>query len=347
MKRSCRILTSTVLFALLIAVGGVLLWQYLPEESRASLASNFIDTDVPDYQFFQCSPNDENCCNGLNNTCDLRADEIMYAGLHNAMAARENGFLLGANHDLSMEKALESGYRAINIDFGMCSGKPQLYHGKCEIGTRDPIALLSNIVKFLDENPTETVIITVQFTNVPTETNPANIATVDDLVSVVNSVEGLMDKLHAHPDLSEPWPTLRELQNAGKQIILFHYNIGVCYHEGCPYGFHDYFVYAEETEFELASLVEVDDNTRSCNVTRGSNRATFFGINLFLTLPSRDAAAKLNSLPFLQSHVSDCEQRNDGNLANIVWVDFWTQGHLPLFVQQRNQYRGANSQLRH
>ena len=349
MKRSCTIITSTVFFALLIAVGGVLLWQFLPEESRASVASNFIDTEVPDYQFSQCSPNDVDCCNGLNNTCDLRADEILYAGLHNAMAARESGFLLAANHDLSMEKALESGYRAINIDFGMCGGIPQLYHGSCEIGTRDPKDLLSHVVKFVNENPTETIIITVQFANVPGETNPANIATVDDLVSVINSVDGLVDKLYAHPSLSEPWPTLRELQNSGKHIILFHYNVGVCYQEeeGCPYGLHDYFVYAEETEFELASLVEVKDTARSCNVTRGSNRATFFGINLFLTLPSRNVAAEINSLQFLQSHVSDCEQRNNGYLANIVWVDFWTQGNLPLFVQRRNQNRGATIERRH
>ncbi|GAX23668.1 hypothetical protein FisN_12Hh242 [Fistulifera solaris] len=347
MRRSCTIIISTVAFALLLAVSGVLLWQYLPEESRASVASTFIETEEPDYQFFQCLPTDVDCCNGLNNTCDLRLDEILFAGLHNAMAARENGFLLGANHDLSMEKALKYGYRAINVDFGLCGGVPQLYHGSCELGTRNPVDLLSHIVKFVGENPTETIVITVQFTKNSGETDPSNIATLDDLVSVVNAVDGLVDKLYAHPDLSEPWPTLRELQTLGKQIILFHYNVDICYESGCPYGLHDYFVYAEETEFEFATLLEVEETTRSCNVTRGSNVATFFGINLFLALPSRDVAAEINSLSFLQNHVSDCEERNEGNLANIVWVDFWTQGELPVFVQRRNHNRGVTSQQRH
>lgn len=322
------------------------MWQYLPEESRASVASNFIDTEVPEYRFSQCTEDDLNCCNGLNNTCDLRADEIMYAGLHNAMAARENGFLVGANHDLSMEKALEAGYRAINIDFGKCNGRPQLYHGKCGIGSRNPVQLLSNIVTFLDQNPTEIVLITVQFVNDDAETNPANVATVSDLVAVIDSVDGLTEKLYAHPGLSEPWPTLRELRDTGKQIILFHYNVGICHQEGCPYGLHDYFVYAEETEFQFASLLEIEDTTRSCSVTRGSNRATFFGINLFLTLPSRAAADTVNSIQFLQRHVSECEELNGGNLANIVWVDFWTRGQLPLFVQRRNNHRGVTSQRR-
>lgn len=339
------LLLSTILFVLLVVVGSVLLWQYLPEESRGAVASNFINTQVPDYVFAQCTMNDDNCCNGLNNTCDLRADEIMYAGLHNAMSAIENGFLVGANHDLSMEKALEAGFRAVNVDFGKCNGKSLFYHGKCEIGSRDPILLLSNIVKFLDENPTEIIVITVQFTNDAKETNPANIATLDDLVAVVNSVEGFVEKSYAHPGLSEPWPTLRELRDTGKQIIFFHYNIGICFQDGCPFGFHDYFVYAEETDFELASFEDIEDKSQSCNVTRGSNRATFFGINLFLTIPSRSTADQVNSLSFLQQHVNDCEEINGGNLANIVWVDFWAQGELPLFVQQSNQQRGSNSQI--
>ena len=48
-------------------------------------------------------------CNGLITNCDLRFNELMFAGLHNAMATVEDGFLFGANHDLSLEKALEAG----------------------------------------------------------------------------------------------------------------------------------------------------------------------------------------------------------------------------------------------
>ena len=43
------------------------------------------------FPFRQCSQNATLCCNGLENLCDLPINDVMFATVHNAMAAKENG----------------------------------------------------------------------------------------------------------------------------------------------------------------------------------------------------------------------------------------------------------------
>ena len=78
------------------------------------------------------------------------------------MAARENGFLLAHNHLLSLEKAHKAGYRAINMDIAHCEDGFQLVHGRCALGSRDPTRVFGNIVDFLENNPTEVLLLTMQ-----------------------------------------------------------------------------------------------------------------------------------------------------------------------------------------
>ena len=83
------------------------------------------------YEFIQCDDTSGtgDCCNGLEGICDLRANEVLYATLHNGMATFEDGFLFGPNHKYQLESALKAGYRGLNLDLCNCGGETIFCHG--------------------------------------------------------------------------------------------------------------------------------------------------------------------------------------------------------------------------
>ena len=86
---------------------------------------------APQYQFIQCDREGTgDCCNGLDSICDLRADEVLYATLHNGMATFEDGFAFGPNHKYQLERSLEAGYRGLNLDLCNCGGETTFCHGE-------------------------------------------------------------------------------------------------------------------------------------------------------------------------------------------------------------------------
>jgi hypothetical protein len=355
----CKSMVVVAGLALTVAVGGVILWQFIPEDSKDSIENNIqgilnktgdidIDIEIPDnplddgvpnggYQFYQCQ-DESNCCNGLDSICDLRANEIMYAGVHNAMAARDNGFWVQPNHQLSLERSLRSGYRAINIDMGKCDGELQLVHGVCAF-TRDPAEVFTNIVSFLETNPSEVILLNMQIDN---DAGGA-VVLLDDIYTVMESVEGFTSLLYAHPDTNTEWPTLRELTSSKKQILFFHYNGQTCQEVTCPSGFHDWFVYAAETEFSFGGVSDVRDTATSCTITRGSSTNDFFGVNMFVTPPSRTACSDLNTLQSTRTHTDACSSLNGGLDVNVVYVDFWDAGSLPELAQIENEARATEA----
>jgi hypothetical protein len=343
--------------ALIVAGGGVILWQFMPEESKATIQTNIevirnktddIGIDIPDnpldsgvpnggYQFHQCQ-DESNCCNGLDSICDLRANEILYAGVHNAMAARDNGFWISPNHRLSLERSFRSGYRAINIDIAKCDGELQLVHGICSF-SRNPAEVFANIVSFLETNPSEVILLNMQID----DDAGGEQVLLNDIYSLMETVEGFTSLLYSHPDTNTQWPTLRELVSSKKQILFFHYNGQTCQEVACPSGFHDWFVYAAETEFSFSEVAKVRDTANSCAITRGSSTAAFFGVNMFVTPPSRTAASELNTLESTRTHMNACSSLNAGLDANVLYVDFWDVGSLPELVQIENEARAKEA----
>jgi len=341
-KKCCKLACCLLVTFSLLIVGGVMLGIYLPEEQRKQLASTLIDAREPTFVFNKCESNTTECCNGLSTICDMRVDKVLFAGMHNAMATREDGFLIVPNHDLTMEKALTAGYRFINLDVGSCQGKLVFMHGRCHLGQLDPIETLSKIVAFLDRHPTEIIVLNLQGVQNEAENEYLDL---EEVATVLRRTPGFQDKLYVHKQRLQNWPALRELRDTGKQIILFHYKIGedICFRDGCPDGFHDWFLYAEETPFQFGSIADVEDTESSCLVTRGSARVVFYALNLFLTVPNRAASTTLNSVEFLQTHIPACMEENFQREPNVVLVDFWSRGDLPLYVQRQNAARARQA----
>ena len=358
----CFILVAAVL----VTVGGVLIWKLLPDTTKSSLqnASQDLTSGLtngggsardnsttssesslgtpPTFDYYRCSSYN-NCCNGVDTICDLRVSDVMFAGLHNAYSSVQDGFLLAGNHEYDLEQGLQAGFRAINVDLGNCNGNLELVHSKCELGTRDPYTVFTNIQLFLDKHPRDLLLIPIQVNN-----NVDQVVNLWDFYSILESIPGFTDRMYAHNE-TQFWPTMRDLMDADQRIILFVYNADViCRTPGnCPPGFHDWFLFASETQYEFESVADIEDTALSCPYDRGDQGyKDFYALNVFVSnpLPSKASAKLLNDATFLEAHVEACEQVVGRN-ASVVFVDFWEEGNLVDLVQSHNQQLGTGRRL--
>lgn len=342
-----KVLFGTFLLLAIAAGGGIILWQLLPERHREVVSSAIEDIEdglqnsgknasapPPTYTFMQCT-NATKCCNGLESNCDMRIHDILYAGIHNANADAQSGYRIAPNHLYHLESSLDYGYRAISMDIGKCDGALKLVHGFCKLGTRDPYEVFTNINTWLDNNPTEILLIVLEV-NDKAGDEKVYLSDINDMFS---SVSGFSEKLWSKAATAKNWPTLQELIDVNERVLFFTYNGEHCYEPNviCPTGFMDWFRYATETPYTFINADEVRNITNSCNATRGRPTASLYALNVFVTLPSLDVASEtLNTKEFLQQHISDCTTYNNDSIPNVVWVDFWDEGDLPEVVQIHN-----------
>lgn len=182
--RSCCTWPKIIIAAIILIGGGIAVWQLAPIDSaiqnviptfnntgsaggsgpgNSGAPPTDSPTQEPDYDFIQCAdPFGDDCCNGLDGGfCDFRVNEVMYATTHNANADFETGFLFSPNHNFKLEDSLEAGYRGINVDVCNCGGELVLCHGVCSFGLRDIVEVFSGINSFLDENPSEVLVVPI------------------------------------------------------------------------------------------------------------------------------------------------------------------------------------------
>ena len=281
-------------------------------------------------------------CNGLENLCDVRVNDMLFAVVHNAASTVADGFAL-ANHKWPLEQALDAGYRGINLDIGKCGddGELRLVHSNCAHGSRDPIEVFTNIMTFLEDNPNEILIMPTQIEN-----ESGGPVTAEDIGEMFLKVPGLIHLLYAHPGPSTPWPTLQELINRNERIVFFHYDGENCADPQvtCHPAFHDYWQYATETTFELDSIETIQDARVSCELTRGlDGEKDFFGINVFTTTPDvYDSCSTVNDESFLEKHLEDCSSFNSLK-PNLLLVDCWETGDVVATVRKHNAALTATS----
>jgi hypothetical protein len=177
--------------------------QRTSEDPTASPAP----TRVP-FDFLQCDPERVACCNGLENICDMKINEIMFATVHNAMATKEDGFLLNPSHRYSLESALEAGYRGIHLEVCKCNGVYEFCHGICHLGARDPTEVFLNIDRFLRDNPQEVLLMKLQINN---EVHQQ--VDLDELYELMGNATHFASNLYVQNYLNEEWPTLRAMIN--------------------------------------------------------------------------------------------------------------------------------------
>jgi hypothetical protein len=313
------------------------------------------------YQFNQCSSDATGCCNGVETLCDWPVSDILFGIPHNAMATKD--LFLVPNQIRPIKDALKAGFRGINIDVCQCQGVYTLCHGFCGIGELDPKDAITSIVSFMaePENQNEVLLLIMELNSDAGESVDLN----NFYNTVLGQIDGFVEYLFVHDGPGEPWPTLGTLIANDTRLIVFHYNGPDCTEEGsCPEGLHYYFQYAQETPFELPTIVAIMDNDNSCTITRGaaSTDGSFFAVNNFITPDyitegtldpwenQLESAAIANALDFATERLQNCTQlKKEGDFigdskVNMLYVDFWDIGDVVQVVQEHNQNLGIFSQ---
>jgi len=294
-------------------------------------------TSVP--EFMACpTGGGRRCCNGAVDNCGLRVDQMLFGMVHNAMSSEEGGFFFGYNHKLPLERALVAGYRALNLDVCVCEGALQFCHNICNYGERYPRDVFGNVAQFLDDDPSEVVVLLFQ------ASSGRESLVWNELHREMAAAAGLADRIYAH-QRGTRWPTMGELVDSDRRVIVFYFNGGTCDDGGCPPGFHPFYNYAAETQYQSSSLDDLRDYEYSCEITRGPKEDAAFGpdflvVNNFVTPPDFDAAAITNSRAFLAERLTNCANRAQMR-PNFVYLDFWSQGVTAQLVQYTNKQTAA------
>jgi hypothetical protein len=278
-------------------------------------------------------------CNGLDSNCDMRVNDLLYATLHNANV---DSFPF-QNHNAPLEEALVAGYRGLMLDVCKCNGELKFCHGLCNLGDRDIVEVIANIVSFLHSNPKDVIIIDFEMSlGDPT---PA------ELWTVMSSVPGLDSKVYEYMDDNGEWPTLGAMTDSGKQIIAFQHNGPNCPLgeqgiagqgiNGCSPKIYDFFDYTMGTHWDYDSVSDIEDYPNSCLIKRGANgERDFYSVNNFVTNPfaSPSSSAIVNQIDFVKKRVHNCAEFMESE-PNFINIDFWQLGDVAGFVNEENAAR--------
>jgi hypothetical protein len=214
------------------------------------------------------------------------------------------------NQTNSISQQLNDGVRALMIDVYDVSGVPTVYHGFSYLGTKPLAFELDQIKTFLDNNINE--IVTIIF-----ETNITAVA----LETAIDS-SGLEDYLFAK-DSVLPWPTLQEMIDAGKRLVVFSEEDNAA--PGQDW-YHYIWDHAVETEFSVHDTSEF-----TSDYNRGDSINELFILNHFITnsvtgTGSSAEAQKANSNPFLMNRVNGVIQAKN-KFPNFLTLDFYEIGN--------------------
>ena len=192
-----------------------------------------------------------------------------------------------------------------------------------DYGERYPRDVFGNVAQFLDDDPSEVVVLLFQ------ASSGRESLVWNELHREMAAAAGLADRIYAH-QRGTRWPTMGELVDSDRRVLAFYFNGGTCDDGGCPPGFHPFYNYAAETQYQSSSLDDLRDYEYSCEITRGPKEDAAFGpdflvVNNFVTPPDFDAAAITNSRAFLAERLTNCANRAQMR-PNFVYLDFWSQG---------------------
>ncbi|WBB61592.1 hypothetical protein O7599_03275 [Streptomyces sp. WMMC500] len=292
-------------------------------------------------------------CNGREELCELRYDEVAQLASHNAMATSQDRFIAPLQ-DPSITGQLNEGVRALLVDTHRWETPPEigerlaesdftpamqrqirsvldtvdpprrgtwLCHAVCRGGALPLVPELEKIGDWLEQNPSDVVTLVIQdgIDGAGTRTAMRR--------------AGLEDVLFTpDDDPGTPWPTLGEMIDEDRRLVVFAEKA-----DGPAPWYRNFYRYGMETPFAFRTP---DDMT--CAPNRGGEDKRLFLMNHFITNSggSRLDAGRINARDFVLDRARACE-RERGRPVNLVAVDYATIGDARAAVQVLNDERIA------
>ncbi|MFF0725275.1 hypothetical protein [Streptomyces sp. NPDC004134] len=292
-------------------------------------------------------------CNGREELCELRYDEVAQLASHNAMATSQDRFIAPLQ-DPSISGQLNDGVRALLIDTHRWETPPEiterlaesdftptmqrqirsvlntvdpprkgtwLCHAVCRGGALPLVPELEKIGDWLEQNPSDVVTLVVQ----------DGISGADTAAAMREA--GLEDVLFTpDDDPDKPWPTLGEMIDEDRRLVVFAEKA-----DGPAPWYRNFYRYGMETPFAFRT-----PEAMTCAPNRGGENKRLFLMNHFITNSggSRLDAGRINARDFVLDRARECE-RARGRPVNLVAVDYATIGDARGAVNALNDERVA------
>jgi hypothetical protein len=252
-------------------------------------------------------------CNGYENLCDRRFNEVVFPAAHNAMSNSDDGWI-AADQVHGMARQLQDGIRAMLIDTYDWLGDAYLCHTSCLLGTKRLVDGLGEVTMFLRQHPNE--VLTLIFEDY--------ISTAETEAAFVGS--GLVDFVYAHPP-GRDWPTLRTMIQDGHRVFVGAQTAGPP-----PDWYHHFYDVAWDTPYSFKTPSDF-----SCAQNRGKRGNDLFLLNHWLEnpVPSEALSATANAHDLLLGRATRC-QSESGKLPNFVAVNHYSIGDLFAVVRELN-----------
>lgn len=293
-------------------------------------------------------------CNGAEELCERRFDEVAIPATHNSMSSPQDGFLL-PNQETGIAAQLRGGVRGLLIDMHMGARTPRGVYTVLKEGGKSR----AKIEQAIGSEATETALRlrrqigyrgdgdervylchgfcelgaidaerALRVVRDYLAANPGAVLAISiedqvapQQVAQVFQRSGLIDYVWKGP--VRPVPTLGEMVDADERVLVF----GEDETTGVPW-YHDQFTYVRDTPYDLPSAKALLSR-RGCTIGRGTSSSPFLLMNQFVegAPPLPGPARTVNRRAAILDHARMCS-RSLGGLPGMIAVDFWQEGDV-------------------
>ena len=249
-------------------------------------------------------------CNGSNDLCNKRYNEVAYLTTHNAFNSKQDRYLF-PNQKSNIAEQLNNGVRGLMIDVYDDNGSTVVYHAYKFLGSQLLSVYLNDIKYFLDNNPNEILTIILEtYTSSNAIENEINKA-------------GLLKYLHTQ-DVNSLWPKLQTMIDSNKRLVILSDKNDANEKQSW---YHYMWNFAVENKY----------GEINCEFNRGNRANSLFIFNHFITslTGNKDNANKVNSFKFLMNHITNCKDLKN-KFPNFITVDFYEIGESIDVVSKLN-----------
>jgi hypothetical protein len=313
-------------------------------------------------------------CNGHEELCDRRLDQVVLAATHNAMSAPGPG-KFSSQQDRPIADQLADGVRALLIDTHYAdllpNGNLRTYFGSREELRRgveqdgvnpeavDAALRIRDRLGFAGEGErgmylchTFCELGGTRLDEVLDDLRDFLVANPNEVLIVINqdyvtpedfvaaATDAGLDELAYRGPFRSDWRTLREMIDTGRRVVFLAEN-----EAGAAAWYRPvYESITQETPFSFTRVAQLTDPVKlpaSCEPNRGPADAPLFLINHWITtdpVPKPSNAARVNAYEPLLRRTHEC-RRLRGQLPNLVAVDFYRRGDLLRVVDTLNGVR--------
>ena len=249
-------------------------------------------------------------CNGSNDLCNKRYNEVAYLTTHNAFNSKQDRYLF-PNQKSNIAEQLNNGVRALMIDVYDDNGSTVVYHAYKFLGSQPLSVYLNDIKYFLDNNPNEILTIIL-------ETYTSSNA----IENEINKV-GLLKYLHTQ-DVNSIWPKLQTMIDSNKRLVILSDKNDANEKQSW---YHYVWNFAVENKY----------GEINCEFNRGNPENSLFIFNHFITslTGNKENANKVNSFKYLMNHITNCKDLKN-KFPNVITVDFYEIGESIDVVSKLN-----------